>query len=527
MKKQLAQHIALLTLTIVALIIALPMVRAQGDLIPESSTVAAADTEVPSDVENVKATAGNEKVTLTWDVATDNEMVKGYKVYYGTIPVTEPGQEYDLGAIDTGNKISYDVTGLTNGTTYYFTVTAYDASANESENYSVEVSATPLFGSAENEAPKVVSAQAQDRSTVLVTFSEAVNLPVEPQTAFTIVEDGTGTPLEVLSVSMDINDESNQTVVLTTANQKADQTYIVTAGIQITDFDGSPVESGTSDTAVFTGTDVETALLAAAPEADILGPELVSINAPDVTTVVVNFNEPVVLAPDATQNFVITEEADSNKTLTVKSASLSDDGMTVTLTTDPQQAISYFLIVLDVTDSVGNLMDVANNAAAFSGYDSGEVLPPAEPEAPAEPAAPAEPSADLTAPEDVTNLVAKLLSDMIVQLNWTSSLNSAGDLANYVLYSSLDGMTYSDGVLVDTDVSSQDLSGLTAGMTHYFKLVAVDTAGNESVGAEASLYLPSTGPELLLLLGGSLGAGRFFTRRKKARGAKAGRRAIT
>ncbi len=245
MKKQLAQHVALLTLTLVALIIALPMVKAQVDLIPESSNVAVADTEVPTDVENIKASPGDLKVTLTWNVATDNVMVKGYKVYYGTMPVTEPGQEYNLGLIDVGNKISYDVTGLTNGVTYYFALTAYDASANESGNYSVEVNATPIMGAAVNEAPKVASAEAQDKSTVTVTFSEAVNLPVEPQAAFSIVEDGTGAPLEVSAASMDISDASNKTVVLTTAAQKADTTYIVTAGIQITDLEANPIESGT------------------------------------------------------------------------------------------------------------------------------------------------------------------------------------------------------------------------------------------------------------------------------------------
>ncbi|HLG26093.1 MAG TPA: fibronectin type III domain-containing protein, partial [Candidatus Gracilibacteria bacterium] len=131
-----------------------PSALAQDDL------VAAADTEVPTDVENVVATAGNGQVKLTWNVATDNELVKGYRVYYGTTPVVSDGDAYAMGPIDVGNKITYTVTGLANATKYYFAVTAYDDAGNESENYSPEVSATPAHAAADTEAPTVVSAEA-------------------------------------------------------------------------------------------------------------------------------------------------------------------------------------------------------------------------------------------------------------------------------------------------------------------------------------------------------------------------------
>lgn len=522
MRKPIVQHIALLALTAVALIIALPLTRAQ-DIIPESAMVAQADTEAPSDVENVKATAGDEMVTLTWNVATDNDLVAGYKIYYGTSPVTEPGDEYEMEPIDAGNKITYDVTGLENGTTYYFALTAYDAANNESANYSVEASATPLQGAADDAAPKVVSATAQDKFTVLVTFSEAVNLPAEPQSAFTIVEDGTGIPLEVLSASMDLNDPTNMSVVLTTATQKAGQTYIVTAGIQVTDLDGMPVESGTSDTAIFDGTDLESPAEGNESGVDTVGPELTAVSTPNVTTVVVQFSEPVLLSPDPTQNFVITQEADSNLTLPVNAAQLSSDGKSVTLTTGPQEAINYFLIVLDVSDSAGNLMDVANNAAAFTGFGEAAPNQPTEPtEQTTQETVETPTGTDTVAPEDATNFMAKLIQGMIVQLSWAPSINSAGDLASYVLYKSTDGVTYGDGVILNSDAANYDVSGLVAGMKYYYKLAAVDEAGNESAGVETSFILPETGPELALLFASSLGAGRFLTRRKK-KGIKARR----
>ncbi len=76
--------------------------------------------------------------TLTWDAPTTNADgtpltdLAGYKVYYGTTS----GNYTDV--IDVGNVTTYKVEGLQPGT-YYFAVTAYDTSGNES-NYSNEVS---------------------------------------------------------------------------------------------------------------------------------------------------------------------------------------------------------------------------------------------------------------------------------------------------------------------------------------------------------------------------------------------------
>ncbi len=78
------------------------------------------------------------EATLAWDAPTTNADgtpltdLAGYKVYYGAQSDT-----YDQN-IDVGNVTTYLFTSLTAGSTYYFAVTAYDTSGNESE-YSVEV----------------------------------------------------------------------------------------------------------------------------------------------------------------------------------------------------------------------------------------------------------------------------------------------------------------------------------------------------------------------------------------------------
>ncbi|MEW6329952.1 MAG: Ig-like domain-containing protein [Pseudomonadota bacterium] len=72
---------------------------------------------------------------LTWDaVAATN--LSGYRVYYGTSPGSyqqAPGQ-----GLSVGNITAYTLTGLSNGTRYYFAVTAFDTAGNES-GYSNEV----------------------------------------------------------------------------------------------------------------------------------------------------------------------------------------------------------------------------------------------------------------------------------------------------------------------------------------------------------------------------------------------------
>jgi len=80
-------------------------------------------------------------LTLTWDAPTTNtdgtpiSDLAGYKVYYGVVP----GSYY--APIDAGSATSSVIQNLVPGTTYYFTVTAYDGSGNESA-YATEVSKT-------------------------------------------------------------------------------------------------------------------------------------------------------------------------------------------------------------------------------------------------------------------------------------------------------------------------------------------------------------------------------------------------
>lgn len=410
----------------VLLLIALAPVSRAAEVIPgdDGKKTTPVDTVPPDDVENVKVVAGDQSATLKWDVATDNVAVKGYKIYYGTMSVGTEKGKYNLGSLDVGNVISYTLDKLTNGTKYFFAVTAYDMAGNESPNYSIEVNTTLGRGAADKEtpkeAPKVMKAETVDKNHVRVIFSKAVKLPVaSPESAFAIKNDSTMSQLEVKNANMDAADTSNKSALLETAPQQPGASYILTVGISVKDIGGNAIISGTSDTAVFTGTDIE----------------------PKAKTIVL---------PQ-------TQEVPAQKI---------QDKASGDLEVPVQQSVPQELI-------------------------------------------------DKTAPEDVTKFTAKMLKQLIVTLNWTKSLNKAGDLAGYVLYMATEKNQYTEGIAVNSNANTFDVTDIVPDIKYFFKLTAKDNTGNESIGAETTFVLPGTGPELILLLLGSLGAGKYLQRRRR------------
>lgn len=66
-----------------------------------------------------------QSVTLTWDPSPDIS-VAGYKAYYGVASRTYTNM------VDTGNATTITISGLIEGTTYYFAATAYNLLGTES-----------------------------------------------------------------------------------------------------------------------------------------------------------------------------------------------------------------------------------------------------------------------------------------------------------------------------------------------------------------------------------------------------------
>jgi hypothetical protein len=90
-----------------------------------SATVSAtpatpSDTTAPSSPANLTASAGDGQVTLSWTASSDNIGVAGYYVYR------------DNTRVAVTSSTGFSDTGLVDGTTYSYTVLAYDAAGNVS-----------------------------------------------------------------------------------------------------------------------------------------------------------------------------------------------------------------------------------------------------------------------------------------------------------------------------------------------------------------------------------------------------------
>jgi hypothetical protein len=72
------------------------------------------------------------KATLSWQ-ADGSQSVSEYKIYYGTQPRNDgcPPGGYSEN-VKIGNKTNYTIENLPSGKTYYFSVTALNASGKES-----------------------------------------------------------------------------------------------------------------------------------------------------------------------------------------------------------------------------------------------------------------------------------------------------------------------------------------------------------------------------------------------------------
>ena len=89
------------------------------------------DTEPPSVPQNLNATSPNmTQIDLTWSASTDNVGVSGYKIYRNGSYLTSV----------TGT--SYSNTGLSQYSTYTYTVSAYDGAGNESAQSNPSVATT-------------------------------------------------------------------------------------------------------------------------------------------------------------------------------------------------------------------------------------------------------------------------------------------------------------------------------------------------------------------------------------------------
>lgn len=193
------------------------------------------------------------QVTLAWDVP---DGAAGYKIYSGTT-----SNNYTW-VVDVGNVTTYTTANLTDGYTYYFAATAYDASSLESD-YSDEVtySATPCSYSITPSSASL-SASGGSGNITVTTRSGCAWSASSGVSWVTITSGSSGTVSGTVAYSVASNSGAARSVVsniagqLFTFNQSGTQSYTITAsagtGGTITPSGSTSVASGASQTYTIT-----------------------------------------------------------------------------------------------------------------------------------------------------------------------------------------------------------------------------------------------------------------------------------
>lgn len=200
------------------------------------------------------------------------------------------------------------------------------------------------FTGLDTTSPTAVSAKAINDTTVDILFSEKVDAVTAQTVSNFSINQG-------LNVQNAVIQDDGKTVRLTTSKQAYKVIYSVTVN-EVSDLAGNKMNG--NSVVSFSGVDSEP-------------PQVVSVSAIDYHTVKVVFSEQIdSVTAQAVNNYQVSESPD-NTTLTVKSAILQADGMTVNLATGAQSGgKNYSLNVNGIKDLAGNLINT-NNEANFAG----------------------------------------------------------------------------------------------------------------------------------------------------------------
>jgi len=389
-----------------------------------SNQASATPTDLPPAAPtNLGATLGDTEVSLDWDDNGEGDLA-GYNIHRSQ---TDGGPYSQIDSV--GLTSAYTDTGLTNGTTYYYVVTAVDSGTNESGN-SNQASATPT--DLPPAAPTNLAATPGD-TEVSLDWDDSGEGDLAGYNIHRSQTDG-GPYSQIDSVG------------LTSAYTDTGLTNGTTYYYVVTAVDTGTNESGNSNQASATPADAPPAAptnLAATP-----GDKQVDLDWDDNSE------------GDLAGYNIHRSQTDGGPYSQIDSVGLTsaytDTGLT--------GGTTYYYVVTAV-DTGTNESGNSNQASAT----------PADPP-------PAAPTGLLATP-----------GDKQVSLDWDD--NSEGDLAGYNIHrSQTDGGPYSQIDSVGLTSAYTDTTGLTGGTTYYYVVTAVDTGTNESGNSNQASAMPTDAP---------------------------------
>ncbi len=391
-------------------------------------------------------------LTLTWSGATDNVGVTGYNVYQGTTLLTNTPV----------TVTSYNVTGLTTGTEYTFTVQAMDAAGNESTTGpSITVTTSPMSSSPILAAGDVSGAP-----------GDVIQVPVNLTSSGEVVAmqfDLSYDP--ALLTYQQISAGSLTSAFTVSANEVADNKIRVI----IYNLSNTPVAAGSGTIAQL---QFQVSGAATAEQVCALGLSEVTLSDAQshAVTTTVNDGQFAVQqladtsAPEWTSGSLVTSDVTQTSLTLTWSGATDNVGVTgynvyqgtTLLTNTPVTGTSYN--VTGLTAGTEYTFTVQAVDAAGNESTTGPIVTVTTMELP-----------DTSAPE-WTN--GSLVTSDVTQTSLTLTWSGATDNKAVTGYKVYQGVTLLTGTPVTA--TSYDVTGLTEGTEYTFTVQAVDAAGNES-----------------------------------------------
>ena len=386
-----------------------------------SATCATAPT-VPA---NLSATDNSPtSVSLTWlgSTATSPCSLSGYRVYRGTTLVGTVGS----------TTTAYTDTTAASGTSYSYTVVAYDSFGNSAASTPAKI-VTPAICTTAPTAPASLTATPTSPTSVSLGWSASTATSPCVVSGYYVYRDGTllNTTNATTTTFNDLN-----------ASPATQYSYTVKA-----------YDIVSASTTSSNASNIATALTPAEPNTTPPSiPSKVTATAPAYNQVVVTW----VASTDSTTantlaGYYVIRNNSTIATLPASATSYTDN--TVLASTNYEYNIKSF--------------DNANPPNVSLQSNAANVLTPSAPKPPSKPTPP-------------TNLTATAVSDSQINLAWTASTSTAG-IKDYLIYEN-----GSSSPLATVDTTSYGVTGLASGTKYSFTVVAYDTTGVASATSNAA-----------------------------------------
>ena len=373
-------------------------------------------------------------VSIAWDPVLDTDL-KGYRVYYGTSPGTYTQ------SVDVLNVTQTTIGGLTDCTTYYFGVKAYDLAGNESTTYSNQV---------------------QGWSRPVVTSSTPSAAEAGRTLSLTIAGSNFASGAAALFANAGI------TVTSTTVNACGQLTLNVTVGsaaapgatnLDVTDPDG-----------VFgTGAGIFTVQAAVAPTVTATTPSDGATGASLAVNPTITFSEAILPSSITAATVRLLDDTGAAVAQAAGSPSLSSNGLTATIT--PAASLTQGKVYkIQAVGGASGVLDLANHGMAstmtqVTGFST---------------------AADTTAPT-ISAVGSSAVGGTTATITWTTSESADGQVFFRRLGDAAYQQTALDAALVTSH--STGLAGLDASTTYEYYVRSADSAGNASTSTPVKTFL--------------------------------------